>query len=149
MYASAFGRMDALRWLLDAGADVEARNNHGITALMDAAMSAEWRCMQALIEAGCELDAADNDGETALMFLVSDGDLDNVDDLNACKKSLSILLEAGCSLDRVGSEDGTAEAYAREMRSMDLASMIAAERERRQLIRSVGESAPRSSSLRV
>jgi len=55
--------------LLEAGADVNAKDTYGETALLEAVVS--WRShdfVKALLEAGADLNAMDNDDKTALML---------------------------------------------------------------------------------
>jgi len=54
--------------LLAAGAEVEAKNNKGVTALMFAAIGGHAAAIAALLAAGAEVEAKDNGGLTALKF---------------------------------------------------------------------------------
>ncbi|MBQ3447121.1 MAG: ankyrin repeat domain-containing protein, partial [Synergistaceae bacterium] len=72
----------AIATLLDAGADIHARDNDGLTALMYAETPGVIR---RLLDAGAEIDAGTNDGATFLMLEAQFGSLDIVD----------CLLEAG------------------------------------------------------
>src|SRR5690349_8345161 len=63
--ASAFGTREAAMWLLDAGADVKAASNGGITALHVA-----WRdeaLMRALLVRGADVKARTQLGSTPLL----------------------------------------------------------------------------------
>ena len=55
-----------LEALLDAGAEIEARDPVGSTALMDAAAFNHASCVEALLKRGAEVNAATPDGDTAL-----------------------------------------------------------------------------------
>ena len=55
--ASRNGNVDAARALLEAGADVDARNADGITALMMAAARGHVEVVHVLLEAGADVDA--------------------------------------------------------------------------------------------
>jgi hypothetical protein len=54
--------------LLAAGAEIEARDNRGRTALHWAAINDRTATARALLTAGAESEARDNDGETALIW---------------------------------------------------------------------------------
>ena len=53
---------------LKAGADPNARDDIGATALMHAAAFASTDCMRILLDAGADLDASSSGGATALMW---------------------------------------------------------------------------------
>jgi len=65
---SALDRYDGVkaRQLIAAGANVNASDQHGWTALMTAAMNGDVATVQALLAAGAEVNARNKDGETAL-----------------------------------------------------------------------------------
>jgi ankyrin repeat protein len=60
---------DTIRRLIAAGADVNAKANDGMTALMASAQLGMEDCINILIGAGAAIDAKDNRGWTALMFV--------------------------------------------------------------------------------
>jgi ankyrin repeat protein len=64
MHAAAFGSLDAVRLLLDKGADVNAKSASGATALMWAAT--DLAKVRLLVERGADVNAASNLGHTAL-----------------------------------------------------------------------------------
>ena len=64
--SAVFGRVDALRFLLSSGANIEARSRHGGTALCEAAQNDQPSCVQVLLDAGAEEDSADATGVTPL-----------------------------------------------------------------------------------
>lgn len=61
--------------LLGAGADVNARDAYGATALMNAAHSGNMEMVETLLAAGAEVDAKDELGWTALMKACFNADL--------------------------------------------------------------------------
>ncbi len=71
--AASRGETKKVKALLDAEADVEAKNNNGHTALMLAALSGNTDTAKALLEAGADLEAKNNNGGTALMSAAQQG----------------------------------------------------------------------------
>jgi ankyrin repeat protein len=65
-----------VRRLLQAGADVDARNRPGQTALMVAAHRGHRAVVEALVEAGADLDATAKYTLTALMLAIVAGHAD-------------------------------------------------------------------------
>ena len=61
---------ESIRAMLECGADINARDNDGQTALMNAN---DEDCIKVLIEAGADVNAKDNDGWTPLMHLYHEG----------------------------------------------------------------------------
>ena len=91
MWAAGLGRTEAIRELLKAGADIEARDNNsetarvfrelmgsaenigavgsignsGVTSLIWAAIKGRDEAIRELLKAGADIEAKDNDGNTA------------------------------------------------------------------------------------
>lgn len=72
-------------FLLEQGADANARDRFGRTPLMTAVENGNLPAMQRLIEAGADLDAVDDEGYTALMLSA----------LNAWPAAFNLLMEKG------------------------------------------------------
>ena len=68
-----YGHESCVRALLDAGADKDAKDNDGRTALMLLLMSGHESCVRALLDAGADKDAKDNDGRQLLCMLLRMG----------------------------------------------------------------------------
>ena len=86
---------EVISLLLEAGADVNAADQVGMTALMLAALSGNPEIVSLLLKAGADVKAANNSGRTALMDAVSVGS----------PGIISLLLKAGVSVnaaDQVG-----------------------------------------------
>ena len=64
-----YGRRDAVRELIDAGAEVN-HTGSDYSALMAAAIKGHTDCLQELIQAGADLNIKNKDGMTALMLAI-------------------------------------------------------------------------------
>ena len=72
--AAFFEDIEGLRLLLNAGADIDGRNEHtGNTALHSAVTFESMKSVRALIAAGAELDLQDDDGFTPLQLALNKG----------------------------------------------------------------------------
>lgn len=76
-------RADVVAALVTAGADVEAKEKHGLTPLMVAATQGRTGTIAALLKAGAKVDAATPDGLTALFLATVAGWADAADVLLA------------------------------------------------------------------
>jgi ankyrin repeat protein len=65
--ATKSGDLTRAKALIEGGAEVNARDAYGATALMNAAQSGNLEMVEALLAAGAEVDAKDELGWTALM----------------------------------------------------------------------------------
>ena len=88
------GEVDRARKLLAAGADRDARDGDGATALMLAAHTGNLGMVQALIEAGADVNAADERGWGPLAKAVYNADLDR-----GFADVAQALIEAGANVE--------------------------------------------------
>jgi len=112
----ATGTPEKVQAAIDAGADVNARDMEGWTALMCAAQSNDNpEVISVLAEAGAEIDAPDNDGRTPLMFAAQG---------NANPEIVSALLKAGADLNAKDKEGKTALTLAGENENPEIAALL-------------------------
>ena len=83
--AAAYSLNDMVKALLAQGADINARENDGGTALIVATWLGHTDTVQVLLAQGADVDAKDNRGGTALMAAKREGH----------KEIVRILKEAG------------------------------------------------------
>jgi|GEM_PF-4202205 len=81
--------------LLEKGADANAKNNRGITALMYAAWYDHPESCALLVENGADVNAADTHGQTALMYAAQGGET----------RTCMVLIEKGADIN-AKDEDG-------------------------------------------
>jgi ankyrin repeat protein len=97
--AARMGRVDVIPALLQAGADIEARNDKGHTPLILASYNGQAAATELLLESGADVDEADTSrGNTALMGTAFKG-FDDIADL---------LLNAGAEVNRRNNAGQTA-----------------------------------------
>ena len=96
--------------LIAAGADVNATDNSGMTALM---FAAKEDTAKVLLEAGADVNAKDNDGKTALMFAATNNSSDVA----------WLLLAAGADANAKDNDGSTALMFATEQEAIDIAEL--------------------------
>ncbi len=60
------GKLKAVKVLLEAGANIEAKNGHGTTALMNAVAQGHYRIVDKLLRSDADVHARDQGGVTAI-----------------------------------------------------------------------------------
>jgi len=76
--AARLGRVNVVRLLLEKGANVDARNDWGVTPLHQAATEGRVGVVRLLLEKGADVDARASFGVTPLLFAASRGHVDVV-----------------------------------------------------------------------
>merc|ERR1719310_1343396 len=89
------GDLATLKRLVEEGVDLEAKDDRGWTALMNAALQGKLDCLELLIAKGAKLDATRSSG-TALMVAAGSGKLD----------CLKLLIAKGANLEATSIEGG-------------------------------------------
>ncbi|UCF81171.1 MAG: ankyrin repeat domain-containing protein [Acidobacteriota bacterium] len=100
--AAKAGGTAKVKQLLNKGADVNAKNEYGWTALMKAARYGRTETAKALLDAGADVNAETEKGTTALMFAAAGGHIETV----------KALMDAGADVNAKTSEGATASMYA-------------------------------------
>ena len=75
-FESRRGNLARVKEFVEAGADVNAKNENGHTVLMFAASNDQTAIVKYLVEKGANVNAKNNYGWTALMSAVENGDID-------------------------------------------------------------------------
>ena len=104
------GNVGKVEEAIKDGANVNAKDNDGNTALMWAAYNGHTERVKLLIEHGANINAKDNDGETALMQAAFYGYIEIV----------KLLLEYGASVNDKDNEGWTALEWTRNTQIADL-----------------------------
>ncbi|GJQ78073.1 hypothetical protein Trydic_g2415 [Trypoxylus dichotomus] len=63
LYAADYGQVDVIEYLIGAGADVNAKDKHGITALLAAIWEGHKECVRLLLEKGATKEGVAPDGK--------------------------------------------------------------------------------------
>ncbi len=96
--AARYGQNDTVRYLLDGGMRVDARDSYGNTALIAAASSGNAELVALLLELGANIEARNNEEFSVLMGASVKGNFETVHQ----------LLEANAQVDKMNNEGETA-----------------------------------------
>ncbi len=105
-----------LKALLSKGVNINATDNDGETALMEAADGRNVELVRVLIANGANVNAADEDGETALMIAADEGRAEIV----------RLLIEAGANVNARDEDGETALDKAVDERNYKAAELLRA-----------------------
>jgi hypothetical protein len=114
--ASSKGDADAMEMLLGKGADIEGKNNQGVTPLMEAVGASKTAAAKLLLSKGAAIEAKDNNGRTALVHAVLGQDPDVV----------KLLLDQGAYVETTGSIGETPLMYAAAGRNIEIVKLLLA-----------------------
>ncbi len=95
--AAEYSTAEIVELLIDKGAELEARNNHGNTPLMVAVLHSRPEIVQLLIDKGAKVEARNNHGNTPLISAVS----------YSKPEIVKLLLDAGADLEARNKDDET------------------------------------------
>jgi ankyrin repeat protein len=110
IYAAAFGSAEAVRLLIENGAEPNARNGLGATALIWAA--ADLPKLRLLVAHAADVNARSRLGRTALMIAAA---------CDGCAENVRLLIEKGAAVD--GKDNGGTTALALAAQAGDVESM--------------------------
>ena len=88
MYAAQNNRLEITKLLIDSGADLNAKNRYGNTALIRSVLSKSPETAKLLIEAGADLNIQNDFSDTALIKATEDNSIEMA----------SLLINAGADL---------------------------------------------------
>lgn len=114
-------RVKCIGILIDAGVDIESRDDDGRTALNNSvhlACLGHVSTMYELLNRGADIESKDNDGRTALMKAVAN-DYDGCDFIDEQVACISSLLERGANIESMDNDGNTALAIAAGESSID------------------------------
>jgi len=115
MYAAAYGSLDALKLLLDAGAEVNAKNTFDVTALLWCAR--DLAKVRLLVDKGANVNAQSKQGRTPLLVAAAhDGN----------SQTVKLLIEKGADISARDSAKNTALIEAAGANDSESARLLAA-----------------------
>src|SRR3990167_472016 len=117
--AASFGRTDTAKLLLDRGADINAINDYGGTALISAARfwprsDGNTDTVKLLLDRGSDINAVDASGTTALILAAEYAPIDTV----------RLLLKMGADIDHVNQDGNTALGLARLKNRVEIVKIL-------------------------
>ncbi len=120
------GRIEICKSLLEAGADVNAKNQKGTTPLLVGLSGGTIACVPTLLAHGADVNARDMQGRTALMFLMN-----YASDDPAVHSILSEVLAKGADANARDADGKNAEDWAMYYKHESFAEQLRSRRESR------------------
>jgi hypothetical protein len=112
--ASIDGRQDAVKLLIKCGANINAKNNYGSTALMYASETGHIEVVKLLIEAGANVNVKNKSESTALIYAAGNNRINIIE----------ILLKAGADINAKNKYGTTALVGAYENNNKDIVDLL-------------------------
>ena len=106
IYAAKEGDILKVKNLLAEGADVNARDKDGITALMVASRVGQIEMVRELQARGADVNAKDNHGGTALMYATDEGGIEVVRELLANDAYVNVKADDGTQAQKQEEKEG-------------------------------------------
>ena len=103
------GKLEELRKAINAGADVNAKDNKGATALIQAAMLGHTATAELLLKHGADINAKDNRGSTALIWAAINGKTETAELLLKNGADINAKNKYGCTALMYAAFDGHPE----------------------------------------
>ena len=110
--AALNGHVEAVRFLLAAGADIDGRNWHGRTALIGAATNGKAGVVRVLLNKGSDVNAVDKKGRSAIFYALLGGHTGIV----------SMLEEAGANFERARDDPRAMKELLRTVKEIDFSA---------------------------
>lgn len=101
-------RYEAVKALIEAGADIERQDECGMTRLAAAAFDQNPDAVEFLLALGARADARSPEGATPLHGICWWGERDCADEMEACERIIRALVKAGCPVDAADHDGVTA-----------------------------------------
>ena len=112
--AAQEGATEEVLWLLERGANIEAKGENGWTALMYATQSGRTETVEWLIEREANIEAKDDDGYTALMIAAKLGNVEKV----------ALLLKHGANIEAKDDDRRTALMIATQLGKKEVIALL-------------------------
>jgi hypothetical protein len=106
IWAALKGKIECLKLLIDAKADLNLQDTNGLTAVMRAALNGEIKCLKLLIDAKADLNLQDTDGDTAVMWAARRGYIECLKLLIDAKADLNLQNKNGKTALKIARDKG-------------------------------------------